>query len=514
MKDFLFNLASKMDHSKNYNKTKIFIYNILNNPDNILKKYLDLFIIFLIISSVAILIYEVKHPVPHWMDLYDIYFVSFIFLIEYLLRLWVVDDMRKGILEEHRESKYLNRKFSPITPIKKSLSKKLNYMLTPEAIIDLLAIFPAYRPLRVLRLFVLFRVLKLLRYSKNIKQFIEVLSNKKFELLTLLLLLIFVDITAGIALYVLEEQINPNINSLFDALYWSLVTISTVGYGDISPVTHEGRVISMLIIVSGIAMISFATSVIVSAFSEKLNELKENRIIEQINKNKKFLIICGYGQLAKMFLRQERSIEHNYIILEKDQEKVDHAISDGYDAIKADASRHETLSKFAVNHAEVTVLCLTNSDIENIYITLNAKIVNPTMQVIARANNSNLYKKFIRAGADHILMPNNVANTMLLSAISQPVMHKAIYAILTGKNIVHIDEIILYEHNSLIGKKVSDIDFKAIKLLLIGIQRGKNTPFILNPSSSEVFQENDIVLMMGRKVSHSYFKEIYQDYSV
>jgi len=514
MNEIIYRIASIIDHSQRYNRVKTSISDILNNPENPYKKYIDSIVIFLIISSVAILIYEVENPVPHWMDTYDIYFVSFVFLVEYLLRLWVHNDIRTDIIVEYREANYLQREFRPWTPIKRSLSEKFNYMITPAAIIDLLAIFPAYRPLRVLRLFVLFRVLKLLRYSKNIKQFMEVLANKRFELLTLLFLLVFVVMTAGIALYVLEEQINPNVDSLFDALYWSLVTISTVGYGDISPVTNEGRVISMLIIISGIAMISFATSVIVSAFSEKLSELKENRIVEQINKSDKFLVICGYGQLAKMFLRQEEGLEHHYIILDKDQERVDVAILDGYDAIKADASRHETLAKFSVDYSKITMLCLTNSDIENIYITLNAKIVDPKIQVIARANDSALYNKFVRAGADHILMPNSVANTMLLAAISQPVMHKAVLAILTGKNIAKIDEMTLYEDNTLIGMRVKDVDFKRMKLLFIGIQRGKDTPFLLNPPKDEIFQKGDVVIMMGRKISHSHFREIYQEHRV
>jgi len=514
MNEIIFKIASRLDHSKRYYRTKTYIDDLLNNPDNPYKKYIDSLVIFLIVSSVAILIYEVKHPVPHWMDIYDIYVVSFVFLVEYLLRLWVHNDIRTGIIQEHRDAQYLNREFRPWVPLKRSLAEKLNYMMTPAAIIDLLAIFPAYRPLRVLRLFILFRVLKLLRYSKNIKQFMEVLANKRFELLTLLLLLVFVVMTAGIALYVLEEQINPNIDSLFDALYWSLVTISTVGYGDISPVTDEGKVISMLIIISGIAMISFSTSVIVSAFSEKLSELKENRIVEQINKSDKFLVICGYGQLAKMFLRQEEGLEHNYIILDKDQERVDAAISDGYDAIRADASRHETLVKFSVDYSKITMLCLTNSDVENIYITLNAKIVDSKIEVIARANDSALYNKFVRAGADHILMPNSVANTMLLAAISQPVMHKAVLAILTGKNIAKVDEMTLYDDNILIGKMVKDVDFKSMKLLLIGIQRGKNSPFMLNPPKDEVFQSGDIIIMMGKKISHAHFRDIYQEHRV
>jgi voltage-gated potassium channel len=192
--------------------------------------------------------------------------------------------------------------------------------------------------LRILRIFVLFRVFKLLRYTKSINQFVEVLANKKFELLTLLFLVLFIVSTAAIAIYVFEETKNPSIATLFDAFYWALVTISTVGYGDISPVTTEGKAVSMIIIVSGIAMISFVTSVIVSAFSEKLDELKENRIIEDLNKSDKFIIICGYGQLAKMFLRQEENLGDAYVIIDKDPLRVKQAIKDGYKAINDDAS--------------------------------------------------------------------------------------------------------------------------------------------------------------------------------
>lgn len=502
-------MANSLNKSSRYAKIKSFIKDLLHNHKNHNKRYLDAFIIFLVISSVFILIYDVKNHAPLWIYYYDIYFISFVFLLEYLLRLWVLNDTRLYIIEEYRESDYLGIKFSAWHAIKKSLLEKLSYMSTPAAIIDLLAIFPAYRELRVLRLFILFRVFKLLKYSKNIAQFTEVLTSKKFELLTLMLLLAFVVTSAGIALYILEEQINPKITSLFDALYLALVTMSTVGYGDIYPVTNEGKVIAMMSIVSGITLISFATSVIVTAFSEKLTELKDDRIIEQIQKSKKFLIICGYGQLTKMFLRQEEEKEHNYIILDKDQEKVDMAMANGYNAIKADASRHEVLDMLVIKQCNITVLCLTNSDVENIYITLSAKIIDPTIEVIARANDSELYNKFVRAGADHILMPNSVANTMLISAIIQPTIYKAVDSMLTSKNIAKIDEMILHEGNKLINQRVEDIDFKSYKLLLIGIQRGEDTPFMLNPQDDIIFEKNDIIILMGRSMSQKHFADIY-----
>ena len=507
MKQHILSLALFLRKSKRYKETKEYIRELLNGTGNPYKKYLDAFIIFLIITSVFILVYEVTNPVPLWLDYYDFYFVSFVFLIEYILRLWVHNDLSQYIVEEYHDAQFLHREFKLWPVLKYGLKEKLNYMATPAAIVDLLAIFPAYRPLRVLRIFVLFRVLKLLRYTKSINQFVEVITNKRFELLTLLFLLFFIVTTAGIAIYVLEERINPHIKSLFDAIYWSLITISTVGYGDISPVTDAGRTISMLTIISGIAMISFATSVIVSAFSERLTELKESRIIEQVNKSRSFLIICGYGQMTKMFFRQKKEKIDDYIILDKSLKRVEQARRDGYQAVQEDASRFETLSKFNVEYANITILCLTGSDVENIYITLNAKSISRKIKVIARVNDINIVSKFKYAGADHLLMPNQVVNTMIRTAITQPTMYKAIHAILTGKSVARIDEIHVHERHTFVGKSVATLDFRTNKLLFIGIER--DGEFIFNPPVSEVIQSYDILLLMGRQISLEYFKNRY-----
>jgi len=510
-KNLVIKFAFSLNHSTFYKEVKKIASNFLQNQDYHYKKYFDIFMILLIIISITILVYEVKYKVPEWMDFFDIYVVTVIFTIEYLARVWVYNDWHLLVVKEYGESQFLNRKFSLWKPTKVALKGKIDYLFSPTAIIDLLAILPAYRPLRVLRIFVLFRVFKLLRYTKSINQFLSVLSSKKFELFTLLFLLFFITITAGIAIYVFEEQKNENINSLFDALYWALITISTVGYGDISPVTTEGRVVSMAIIITGIAMISFVTSVIVSAFSEKLTELKENRIVEEINKNEEFMIICGYGQMTRMFLKHY-AVEYNrrYIVIDHDKEKVEEAIKEGYSIIHEDASRHDVIAKFNTDYAKITLLALTGSDIANIYITLNAKALSPKIRVITRATTDKIAKKCKLAGADSVVMPSLIANRMLFSAITQPVMYKAIYAILTGQHLAQLDEVNLTYHQKLIGKKIETLNFKEHKLLCIGLQVGVSREFVFNPSMQTSLEKGDILLIMGRKVSIAHFKKLYE----
>jgi voltage-gated potassium channel len=464
--------------------------------------------IILILVSVGILVYEVEHPIPNWVDDFDVYLVTTIFSLEYVLRFWVYNDFHKVIVKEYEEAHFLDKPFNVWKPIKEVLKGKLQYIFSPSAIVDLLAILPAYRPLRVLRIFVLFRVFKLLRYTKSIHQFLEVLATKRFELITLLFLLIFIVSTAGIAIYVFEQKTNPDINSIFDAIYWALITISTVGYGDISPMTTAGRVVSMLIIISGLAMISFVTSVIVSAFSEKLSELKEHRIVEEINKNREFLIICGYGQMTRMFLKTNSLSSIDYVIIEKDSIAVESGIKEGYKIIQEDASRYEVISKFNTNYSKITLLALTGSDVNNIYITLNAKTISRNIKVIARASDHHMEKKYKLAGVDHVVLPNMAANRMLVFAITQPAMYKAIYSILTGQNLAQLDEISTIEHSKLIGKRIEEIDFKAHKLLFIGFQCDRTNEFIFNPPAKIDIRKGDILLVMGRKVSIDYFKQL------
>ena len=499
--------AIRLNRSSRYRHIRKTVRDLLENPKNPYKRLFDSFIIFLILSSVFILIWEVKHPVPLWLDYYDIYFVSLVFLVEYILRLWISSDLTGELVEEYEKAVAVGRDFRVGPALLRGIKKKLAYMVTPAAIVDLLAILPAYRPLRVLRIFVLFRFLKLLRYTRSINQFVEVLATKRFELLTLLGLLFFVTLTGAIAIYILEDMHNPNINNLFEAIYWSLVTITTVGYGDIAPVSEMGRLIAMIIILLGVAMISFATSVIVSAFSEKLHELKEERIVESINRTAEFLIICGYGQMTKMFFRQAEAKRYNYIILDKDPERVQEAIHDGYDAIVDDASRHTTLSRFNVKNSKVTVLCMSHDDVENIYITLNAKSIDPRIRVIARASSPRIVSKYERAGADHVLLPNQAASTMMVFAILKPIIYKAIHAIFTGQNVALLDEIRVHEHSSLIGATVGSINFRAYKLILIGVQKVREDRFIFNPEDTLVLEEGDVLLVMGHKASTAYFRE-------
>ena len=212
-----------------------------------------------------------------------------------------------------------------------------------------------------------------------------------------------------------------------------------------------------------------------------------------------------------MFLKNYvQELGNNYIIIEKDKERVEEAFKEGYRAIHEDASRHDVISKFNIEYSDITLFALTGSDVANVYIILNAKSLSKKIRVITRASDESIANKCKLAGADHIVRPNIIANKMLLTAITQPVMYQAIYAILTGKHLAQLDEVMLVEYQKLVGLKIEDIDFKQYKLLFIGIQRGLKGEFVFNPDKRRVFNEKDILLLMGRQASIKYFKNSFQ----
>ncbi|MBQ0070109.1 MAG: ion transporter [Bacteroidales bacterium] len=160
------------------------------------------------------------------------------------------------------------------------------YPFTPMAIIDLLSILPifafinpSFRILRSIRLFYLIRIVKLGWYSNALATFSRIIYREKNILLSVLIIALTYVFTTAIILFNVEPHINPitgeqTFTSFFDALYWATVTLTTVGYGDITPVTVLGRLISMFSSLFGVAIIALPSGVITASYIEELRELK------------------------------------------------------------------------------------------------------------------------------------------------------------------------------------------------------------------------------------------------
>jgi len=422
-----------------------------------------------------------------------------IFLIEYILRLWVSSSVTKIIIDQSEYDSMIGDKFRLFKAFKKISKVKFKYMISFKAIIDLLAIIPFLHQLRLLRIFILFRVFKLFRYAKSIQTFTSVIAAKKFEFLTLLIFASLVIFVSSVLIYVMETN-NPDspIDTLFEAVYWSIVTISTVGFGDITPITQEGRVVAMFVIVAGIAVFSFTTSLIVTSFTEKLDEIKDLKLIDDISKLKEFYLICGYSNVAKE-VAKKLSKNNKVIILEGDPLKAEMAKKDGFISLNYNSGSVESYKKLKVNiRTQVkAILCLSHSDINNVYTALTIRSFNKDAYILSVLMNKTNKSKLNFAGVNEIIYEKELVGIIAKEFIGQPVAFEAIHALRSNYNGIDLQEILV--SNRIIENyvMVGELNNKKYRVVLLGIYKKNKKRFFFNPLDSTILEVGDYLLVIG-----------------
>ena len=406
MHDLVLKLSQMIDRSVYYQRTKSFFRSLLNDIHYPYKKYFDWFMISLILISITILILSKSGRLPEWLIKVDLYFITTVFALEYLLRVWVSQDTHKHILATSK-MKDAGIKEYYLIPLK----KRLEYLFSLPALIDLIAIFPKFR---------IIRLLKLYHYLHGTSSLLNALTRKRFEFIFLGYMLLGVTFSFGTVFYILEYGVNESLGSYLDAIYWALVTVSTVGYGDISPVTDTGKIISMFGIILGIAMISFVTSVMVSAFSERFDELRNADNINLVSKINRAVIINGYGHLGMTIAKKlHESGLYEPVVIENEEEKVALARESGYKVIRADGSSAKLVTDIYRADNIAAMLTLKSSDIDNIYFILNAKSVHTDAVIYARMNQHNLRRQYLATGVNGILEPYDVVDSKALSYLKR-----------------------------------------------------------------------------------------------
>jgi len=238
------------------------IYNLINRDrrGSLASRVYDWFMLVMILLSIVPLMFIKDYPVFRPIEILTVA----VFIVDYALRWWTAGiDLRRG------------------------WRSYLIYPFTPMAIIDLLSILPglslinpSFKLLRVTRLLRIVRLLKVFRYTDKVTLLMNVLKKEREVLLTVLMLALFYIFITALVMFNAEPHINPKtgaetFHSFFDALYWATVTLTTVGYGDLCPVTDIGRVVSMLSSLFGVAIIALPSGVITASYLEQLKEYRD-----------------------------------------------------------------------------------------------------------------------------------------------------------------------------------------------------------------------------------------------
>jgi voltage-gated potassium channel len=289
--------------------------------------------------------------------------------------------------------------------------------------------------------------------------------------------------------------------TLLEAFYMTVVTISTVGFGEVHPLSEAGRLFTSFLIVSGTGILAYTLGSLVQfmvegKFREIIGIKKMQQQIDQLNAH---YIICGYGRIGRYISNEFSANGLEFVIVEQNADVCEMLKKDGYLYIQGDATVDATLESAGINRARGIVTAVT-SDTDNVYITLTARGLNPELYILARSGEDSTEKKLIRAGASKVVSPYTIGASRMAQAILRPSVVDFI-DIATGYHHLElqIEEIRVGHDSQLVGKTLQNSPIRSThNIIIVAIRKSGASNMTFNPAASTEINADDTLIILGK----------------
>lgn len=302
-------------------------------------------------------------------------------------------------------------------------------------------------------------------------------------------------VTIGITGFVLIERL-----AWIDAVYLTVATVATVGYGDLVPSTTAGKVFTVLLIVFGVGTAGYTMTLLFSLIVEGhlKNHFGRRNMLREIACLDNHVIVCGAGRVGKQVIAGLIKSNKPFVVIEKDPGKVELLQEDRVKVIFGDAKKDRILQEAGVKRACFLVAALSN-DADNVYVTLSAKHQNSNIVVVSRAEDEDAEFKMRQAGAAFIISPSISGGRQMLEAIILPIAFDFFQNMFYNQEIsADLEEISICPGSTLIGKSPSEISKQYyLNLFIASIKR--DNEFLSAITGDEIMKCCDIIIVVGQK---------------
>ncbi|CCK79861.1 MULTISPECIES: potassium channel family protein [Desulfobacula] len=317
--------------------------------------------------------------------------------------------------------------------------------------------------------------------------------NRPKQIITSILLFLTLIILGIVGYMVIEHW------RFMDSLYMTIITLATVGYGEVRQVSEKGRIFTILLILLGGGFFLYLISDIIKFLVEGRIRLVLGRykLDNQIKKLKGHYIVCGYGRIGKLLTRYLIQKYIDVVVIERDHDLVETMNEDGILYLMGEAANENLLIRAGIERA-VGIIGVVATDAENVFLVLLAKQLNPKLFVVARATQDLSKKTLLAAGADKVISPYDIGARRMAHAILRPTVIKFLeMAFADDTTDIQIEELLVKPGSKLIGVKLIDSGIrKDMDLIIIAIQNKENR-MIFNPKADTKLEQGDIVVVMG-----------------
>ncbi len=289
--------------------------------------------------------------------------------------------------------------------------------------------------------------------------------------------------------------------SWIDSFYMTVITVATVGFGEVKPLSPQEKVFVSLLIISSIFILAYAISVITEyILSKKLGESRDSVVQKKMKFMQNHVIVCGYGRNGKQASQKLLAYNQPFVIIEKNEEVVERSSNNETLFVLGDATEDEILLKAGIKKAS-TLICATPNDADNLFVVLSARQLNKKLKIISRASEETSYKKMKLAGADDVIMPEKIGGDHMASLVVVPDLVEFLGNLTVSgeQDSINVEQI-PFEKICPSGQElaIKDLDIrKKTGCSIIGY-RSETGEYIVNPGASLVLRRKSNLILIGR----------------
>lgn len=301
---------------------------------------------------------------------------------------------------------------------------------------------------------------------------------------------------------------------LFEAVYMALTTVTTIGYGEVLPLGRAGRLFNIFYIIVGVATMFVAIGVLTQAMIELelsgyFPKKRRRRMIENL---KSHYIICGYGRVGRSASEELKKAGKTVLVVDRNEERVERALQNGFLAVAADSTRDETLREVGIDRANGLIAALA-TDADNTYLILSAKALNPKLPVATRVSEEESERKLRRAGADVVFAPYTITGQRLSQSLLKPHVNEFI-DFTTGHDTgldIRIEQVQVSPHSEYVSKSLRQAQLRADLGVIVLAIRKASGQMIFNPPADAEIGGGDHLIVMGEPAQLRRLEELLEE---
>lgn len=286
-----------------------------------------------------------------------------------------------------------------------------------------------------------------------------------------------------------------------DALYMTVITISTVGFRELHPMNTEEKVFTIFLILTSLSLFGYAVSSFTEALAsgEFFKQLKRKKVQQKIDKLKQHTIVCGYGRNGIQAINKLRNYQQKLVVIEKDTALIGLLEKDNILYIEGDATTDEVLLKAGIENASNLITALP-SDADNLFVVLTASQLSKNCKIISRASNESSYSKLKIAGASNVIMPDKLGGAHMASLVVTPDVIEFVDRLtIEGETTANLEEVAVNDlPEKYVGKTILDLDLrKKTGCSVIGF-KASNGDYVINPEASTKLLTDARLIVLGK----------------